>query len=175
VQVTTFKNKMANQRSGTRDWLPWFSFLGEGIIECVFCQKKYVYVKKRALEHYSYLAKTEKIVCMRMPVAVRRRFQNCGGNVPPRMTHMELYGSLAASSGATQPREAPSSTQSIHTAANADLEPSDGAPVEEPLESSQERSRGDSCNPRSLRQQAFTEAYHITKRKELDEKWAAFF
>jgi hypothetical protein len=43
------------------------------------------------------------------------------------------------------------------------------------LESSQECSRGDSCNPRSLRQQAFTEAYHITKRKELDEKWAAFF
>jgi hypothetical protein len=33
VQVTTFKNNMANQRSGTRDWLLWFSFLGEGIIE----------------------------------------------------------------------------------------------------------------------------------------------
>jgi hypothetical protein len=76
VQVTTFKNNMANQRSGTRDWLPWFSFLGDGIIECVFCQKKYVYVKKRALEHYSYMAKTERIVCTRMPIAVR----------PPRMT-----------------------------------------------------------------------------------------
>jgi hypothetical protein len=91
------------------------------------------------------------------------------------MTHMELYGTLAAFSGAIQPGEAPSSTQSIHIAANADLERSDGAPVEEPLESSQERSRGDSCNPRSLRQQAFTEAYHITKRKELDENWTAFF
>jgi hypothetical protein len=72
------------------------------------------------------------------------------------MTHMELYGTLAASSGATQPGEAPSSTQSTHTAVNADLECSDGAPVEEPLESLQERSRGDSCNPRSLCQQAFT-------------------
>jgi hypothetical protein len=166
---------MANQRFGTRDWLPWFSFLGEGIIECVFCQKKYVYVKKWALEHYGYMAKTERIVCTRMPIAVRRQFQNCGGNAPPRMTHMELYGTLAASSRATQPGEAPSSTQSTHTAANADLQRSDGAPVEEPLESSQERSRGDSCNPRSLRQQAFIEAYHITKWKELDEKWATFF
>jgi hypothetical protein len=128
---------MANQRFGTRDWLPWFSFLGEGIIECVFCQKKYVYVKKRALEHYGYLAKRERIVCTRIPVAMRRRFQNCGGNAPPRMTHMELYGTLAASSGATQPGEAPSSTQSTHTVANVDLEYSDGAPVEEPLESLQ--------------------------------------
>jgi hypothetical protein len=67
------------------------------------------------------------------------------------MTHMELYGTLVASSRATQPGEAPSSTQSTHTATNADLERNDGAPVEEPLESSQERSRGDSCNPRSLR------------------------
>jgi hypothetical protein len=47
--------------------------------------------------------------------------------------------------------------------------------VQEPLQSCQERSRGDSCNPRPLRQQQFSEAYHITKRKELDEKWAAFF
>jgi hypothetical protein len=136
---------MANQRSGTRDWLPWFSFLGEGMIECVFCQKKYVYIKKRALEHYGYLAKTQRIVYTKMPAAVRQRFQNCDGNAPLRMTHM------AASSGATQLGEAPSSTQSTHTAANADLERSDGAPMEEPLESSQERSRGDSYNPRSLR------------------------
>jgi hypothetical protein len=171
LHVTIFFFKMANQRSGTTDWLPWFSFLGEGIIECMFCQKKYVYVKKRALKHYGYLVKIQRIVCTKMPAAVRRQFQNCGGNAPPRMTHMELYGTLAPSSGATQP----SSTQSTHTMANVDLERNDGAPVEEPLESSQERSRGDSCNPRSLCQQAFTEVYHITKRKELDEKWTTFF
>jgi hypothetical protein len=47
--------------------------------------------------------------------------------------------------------------------------------MQEPLESCQEHSCSDSCNPRSLRQQEFTETYHITKRKELDEKWAAFF
>jgi hypothetical protein len=47
--------------------------------------------------------------------------------------------------------------------------------VQEPLESCQECSRGDSFNLRSLRQHEFTEVYHITKSKELDEKWAAFF
>jgi hypothetical protein len=47
--------------------------------------------------------------------------------------------------------------------------------VQEPLHSCQERSRGDSYNPRPLYQQQFSEAYYITKRKELDEKWAIFF
>jgi hypothetical protein len=47
--------------------------------------------------------------------------------------------------------------------------------MEEPLESCQEHSCGDLCTPRSLRQQEFTKAYHIGKRKELDEKWAALF
>ena len=42
--------------------------------------------------------------------------------------------------------------------------------VQEPLESYQEHSCSDSCNPRSLCQQEFTKAYHITKHKELDEK-----
>jgi hypothetical protein len=58
---------------------------------------------------------------------------------------------------------------------NVSFQHGNGAPVEEPLESCQERSCGDSCIPRSLRQQKFTKAYHINKRKELDEKWAAFF
>jgi hypothetical protein len=47
--------------------------------------------------------------------------------------------------------------------------------VQEPLESCQECSHGDSNNLRSLRQQHFSKAYHITKLKELDERWAAFF
>jgi hypothetical protein len=72
--------------------------------------------------------------------------------VPPRMTHMEIYGTLAASSGATQPIEAPSSTKSTHTMGNVGFQHGNGAPIEEPSESCQERSCGDSCNPRSLRQ-----------------------
>jgi hypothetical protein len=66
---------MANQRSGTRDWLPWFPFLGDENIECVFYQKKYVYVKKQAVEHYGYMAKIQRIVCTKMSAAVRRWFQ----------------------------------------------------------------------------------------------------
>jgi hypothetical protein len=58
---------------------------------------------------------------------------------------------------------------------NVGSQHSDGAPMEEPLESCQEHSCGDLCTPRSLRQQEFTKAYHIGKRKELDEKWAALF
>ena len=47
--------------------------------------------------------------------------------------------------------------------------------MEELLESCQECSCSDSCNPRSLHLQEFTKAYHINKRKVLNEKWAAFF
>ena len=42
-------------------------------------------------------------------------------------------------------------------------------------ESTQIPSRVDSSTLRAMRQQDLVEAYHITKRKELDEKWAAFF
>jgi hypothetical protein len=57
----------------------------------------------------------------------------------------------------------------------AGLQHGDGAPMQEPLESCQERNHDNSCNPRSLRQQEFIEAYYITKRKKLDEMWATFF
>jgi hypothetical protein len=86
-----------------------------------------------------------------------------------------MYGTLAASSGATQPVQTPPSTHSRNTNGSGGFQDGEGGPVQEPLQSCQERSRGDSCNPRPLRQQQFSEAYHITKRKELDEKWAAFF
>jgi hypothetical protein len=69
-------------------------------------------------------------------MAVRRRFQNCGGVVLPRMTHVEIYGTLAASYGAIQPVDAQSSTQSTHTMGNVGLEHGNGAlVVQEPLES----------------------------------------
>jgi hypothetical protein len=86
------------------------------------------------------------------------------------MTYMELYWTLAASSRTIQLVETPSSIQSGDTNGNGGFQDGDGGLVQEPLESCQERSYGDSCNPRSLRQQVLTKAYHITKRKELDEK-----
>jgi hypothetical protein len=95
--------------------------------------------------------------------------------VPGRMSHVEMYGTLAASSGAIQPVQTPPSTHSGDTNGSGGFQDGEGGPVQEPLQSCQERSRGDSCNPRPLRQQQFSKAYHITKHKELDEKWVAFF
>jgi hypothetical protein len=91
------------------------------------------------------------------------------------VTSPGLYGTLAASFGATQLVQPLPLTQSGDTNGNGGFQDGEVGPVQEPLESCQERSCGDSCNPRSLRQQQFSEAYHITKHKELDEKWIAFF
>jgi hypothetical protein len=84
-------------------------------------------------------------------VAVRERFKDCDNAVRGRMNHMELYGTLAASSGATQPVETPTLTQSRDTNGNRGFQDGNGSPAQEPLESCQERKRSDSCNPRSLR------------------------
>jgi hypothetical protein len=73
---------------------------------------------------------------------------------------MELYGTLAASSKTTQLVETLTSTQSRDTNGNGGFQDDEGGLVQEPLESCQERSHGDSCNPRSLRQQQFSKAYH---------------
>jgi hypothetical protein len=50
-------------------------------------------------------------------------------------------------------------------------------PANEPIQSQGETSRAASNMLKSsaLRQQHMNEAYHIAKRKELDEKWATFF
>jgi hypothetical protein len=136
------------------------------------------YRRDRCLEHYGYqanLAKSLRAIYTKMPVAVRERFKHCSNVVPRRMSHVELYRTLAASFGATQPVQTPPSTHSGYTNENGGFQDGEGGPVQEPLESCQDRSRGDLCNPRSLRQQQFSEACHITKRTELDEKWAAFF
>jgi hypothetical protein len=94
-----------------------------------------------------------RAICTKMPVAVRERFKDCGNVVPGRMSHVELYGTLATFSGTTQPLETPTWTQPGDTNGNGGFHDGEGGPVQEPFESCQECSRGDSCNPRSLRQQ----------------------
>jgi hypothetical protein len=54
-----------------------------------------------------------------------------------------------------------------------DFENNNVVPIEEPVESYQEHSCAHSC-PRPFHQQDLIEAYHISKRRELDEKWATF-
>jgi hypothetical protein len=76
---------------------------------------------------------------------------------------VELHGTMAASFRTIQPIQTPSSTQSGDTNGNGGFQDGNGGPVQEPLESCLERNCGDSCTRRSLYQQEFTEAYHITK------------
>jgi hypothetical protein len=69
-------------------------------------KKQLSYWRNLCFEHYVYLIKTQRIICTKMPMAVRRWFQNCSNMVPTRMTQVEIYGTLAASSEATQLVEA---------------------------------------------------------------------
>jgi hypothetical protein len=79
---------------------------------CVL-QKTNVYRRDRCLEHYGYQTNPEKslrAIYTKMPVAVKDRFKHCDNVVPGRMSHVEMYATLAASSGATQPVQTPPST-----------------------------------------------------------------
>jgi hypothetical protein len=102
--------------------------------------------------------KSLRAICTKMPVAVRERFKHCSNVVPGRMSHVEMYGTLAASSRATQPVQTPPSTHSGDMNRNGGFQDGEGGPVQELLESCKKRSRGDSCNPRPLCQQQFSEA-----------------
>jgi hypothetical protein len=101
------------------------------------------------------LAKSLRAICTKMPMVVREQFKHCGNVVPRRMSHVEMYGTLAASVRATQPIQIPPSIHSRNTNGNGGFQDGKGGLVQEPLESCQERSRSDSCNPRSLHQQQF--------------------
>src|SRR5450759_1962818 len=98
---------MTTQKDKTKQWLPWFSFSEDNKkAQCLFCNKTKIYRRDRCLEHYGYTPNPEKelrAICKRMPMAVRDRFKNCNNVVPGRMSHVEMYGTLAESSGATQP------------------------------------------------------------------------
>jgi hypothetical protein len=71
----------------------------------------------------------QKVMYTKMPVAVRQRFHDCANMIPARMAHVQLYGTLAASSGATQQVEKPSSIESAHTNENGYFQDGDGGPV----------------------------------------------
>jgi hypothetical protein len=73
------------------------------------------YRRDRCFEHYGYQAKTLRVMCTRMLVAVREWYKDC---VLGRMSHVELYGTLVATFGATQPVETPTSTQAGDTNGN---------------------------------------------------------
>ena len=163
---------MATVQRATKEWAPWFTFTDRETVECVWCQKTYKYVRRRAFEHYGFGAKGPRVVCTKAPMAVKRRFASCGGCIPPKMTDAEIYGTTASGSRATP---APCLSQSMPDKNIVQSEHEDVHIVEGPTKSTAQPSFAGSCAPRSFRQQELSEAYQIGKRKELDAIWAAFF
>jgi hypothetical protein len=72
--------------------------------------------------------------------------------VPPRMTHAEIYRTMASSTGAMQLIQALNLSQSTHNMENENFQHGDGTPIKEQMKSCQESSCSDSCTPRSLHQ-----------------------
>jgi hypothetical protein len=89
------------------------------------------------------------------------------------MSTLELWGTGGPPVSVAPARSSQSTQNNL---AGASTPPFD-VPASEPPESTTERSRAASnqLRPSTLRQQHMNEAYHTTKRKELDEKWAIFF
>ena len=162
-------------RARMAEWAPWYESKGTNRIQCVWCKHEIVYKRERAFKHYGYGEGPIKAHCTKAPEMVLRRFQSCGGIIPKRMTHVEMYGSNATTSATNA---TPCSSQSMQ--GRKFVEVSDPTEEErisriERSESTRIPSRGDSCTTRPMRQQGMEEAYQLTKRKELDEKWATFF
>ncbi len=166
---------MSTRRKETREWEPWFNFADDGTtIECVFCANTFQYKRERAFNHYGFKSKSTKYVCRKAPSAVKTRFANCGGVVPARMSILETWGTSRAPSTSVGTHSSAHSTHG-NVPDGCDTEPP--TPVSEPSETRPGGSRVASCTIRSssLRQQQMITALHLAKRKELDDKWAAFF
>jgi hypothetical protein len=93
--------------------------------------------------------------------------------MPIRMSHTEMWGT----GGPKGDTRATCSSQSGQNNLVDGSMPDVHVPTFKPAQSQGELCRAASNTLRSsgLRQQHMNEAYHIAKRKELDEKWATFF
>ena len=125
------------------------------------------------MNHFSYNERSTQVVCPNILPALKNKFVTCNNVVPPRMSPLELWdtrGPLIS----VGPACLSQSTQ--NNLAGASMPPID-VPTSEPLESTTKCSRvaSNQLRPSTLRQQHINKAYHTTKRKELDEKWASFF
>ena len=104
----------------------------------MFYKKPMSYQRDRCLEYYGYqgnLEKSLRIICEKMPVAVRDQFKHCNNVILGRMSDMEMYGTLAASSKATQPIQTPCTTHSGDTNGSRGFQDGEGGPMQEPLQS----------------------------------------
>ena len=94
---------MASQRKQTKEWAPWYNFDDTGRFCCLFCNTVFTYKRDRAFMHFGYKAKTEKAICRKLPPTVRQRFVDCGGIVPARMSHDDMYGGESEIGGPSRP------------------------------------------------------------------------
>jgi hypothetical protein len=143
---------MASRRRQKQEWEPYLIFLeDENNAQCVYCNK----------------------ICPKIPLALKQIFISYEGIMPTRMSHMEMYGTGGPRGGTG----AACSSQSAQNNSVNGSTPDVQAPAYKLVQSQDEPSRAASNTFRSsaLRQQHMIEAYHIAKRKELDEKWATFF
>jgi len=91
------------------------------------------------------------------------------------MTHAEIYGSNDSPSIGTAMARSSQSMPDGQFVELSDAINEDTIPHIDRSHSTRIPSRADSYTPRPLRQQGMVEAYQLSKRKVLDEKWAAFF
>jgi hypothetical protein len=125
------------------------------------------------MNHFDYNAKSTQVVCPNIPPVLKEKFVTCNNVVPPRMSALELWGTGGPPVSAGPTRSSQSTQNNLVGASMPPI----NVPASEPPESTAERSKAASnqLRPSTLRQQHMSEAYHTTKRKELDEKWANFF
>lgn len=151
------------QRNPTLEWAPWFEFTDKDHVRCVWCAETYSYKRQRAFQHYGYGSGSSKSRCSKAPQSVFRRFANCGGIVPKKMTHAEIYGSNAASSAATVQQVSCESTPEGQLGEQIpqlpDLTEEPGNSHVERSESTRVPSRAGSCTLRTMRQQGMEEAF----------------
>lgn len=83
------------QRQQTKDWALWFTFVDENKVKCVWCKESYAYKCGRAFAHYGYGVNSQKSLCTKAPITVKRRFANCGGVIPPIMTEVEINDTVS--------------------------------------------------------------------------------
>lgn len=170
------------QRKGTREWTPWLLFLDNGNVTCVFCDTTTQYKRTRALMHFGYRPNTERCVCRNVPLNVRNAFANCGGLVPARMSHADMYA------GVSIYEEGPSKTAPSGSSTHILSDIQGGGAVSAVRSASPITAASDSQHPMSqqpagsnstrsvaARQRGMEESLNIAKRKELDEKWADCF
>jgi hypothetical protein len=84
---------MASCRRQKQEWEVYLPFFDDGKnAQCKYCDKTFQYKSDRAFNHFGYNAKSTQTICSKMPIALKQNFLSCGGIMPTRMSHLEMWG-----------------------------------------------------------------------------------